>query len=201
MRRTRLRLLEGAKIGRQADRVAADFASALRSSDVRRYDVPKRDLPSSVNSARIKVSVSSAQPGIAVRGAFVHDTRAVEIDVEVSPEFAKRDVDEVEAEVREKLHHEFVHSTQPMDKLRKTPPAARGDDVSAMRDYYLNPEEAEAHVAGLKANASERGVSFRKVLDDRLAKIRHFAIKRGSSPESVDGMLRRVRKDWSRRSR
>ena len=199
MRRTPLLLLFEASLDKLADRIAASFIKGVRGKLRRTMTVDGSKLPNGIGKLTIKMSSSRSQPGIAVKGSFDHSSRDIQILVQVSPDFSPRDHKELEAELREKLRHEFEHSDQPASKLHNAPEAARPDDVSSIVDYYTDPAEAEAHVAGFKAHAKERGVSVREVIDARIKKIRHFALKKGSAQDKVDSALAKVKRAWLRR--
>jgi len=202
MRRRSLLLLES-ELADKATTMTNAFSKSVRASiaSLRKSGGLSLNL-SNLGTPRVKLVkftlvVEPKQSGVAVRGSYGHDSHDIVIQAQVRPGFSAADLDELFFEVQEKLRHELEHSRQEIDDLRGTPPSPNPAKAKSVRDYYMNPAEVSAHVAGLRHYAKARDMSFVDVIDERMDKLKYYMLKAGMKPRTAAKLAAQVKAAWS----
>jgi hypothetical protein len=202
MRRRSLRLLESELAAKATDmtntlakRVRSSVESLRKSGGVA-FNLSDLGIPR-VKLVKFVLVVEPKQSGVAVRGSYGHDSHDIVIQAQVRPGFSEADLDELFFEVQEKIRHELEHSGQDLGDLRGTPPPPNPAKPKSVRNYYTNPAEVAAHVAGLRQYAKARDLSFVDVVDARMDKLKYYMLKAGMKPRVAAKLAAQVKAAWS----
>ena len=108
--------------------------------------------------------------------AYTEDESVVEIEITVNPADGKKMFSKIQAELRNVIRHELEHLTQRGDNEkagkwmqfnRKARDIIR-DHPEQWYKYYLLPDEIDANLQGLQAQARSSKQPFHKVVNDFL---------------------------------
>ena len=133
-----------------------------------------------------------------VEGAWNFTDNRLEISIKInSPDgkFKPQFLEEMNERLAEITRHELEHFFQSED-LQKTSTASgqkflsNKSDIDARVDYYTNPAELPAFVAGINNLSKRTGKSFNQIVDEHMEKI-YSAVER-SNPDASKKELKKL---------
>lgn len=135
-----------------------------------------------------------------MEGAWNFTDNILEISIKInSPDgkFKPQFLEEINARLAEITRHELEHFFQSAD-LQKTSTTSgqkflsNKSDIDARVDYYTNPAELPAFVAGINNLSKRTGKSFNQIVDEHMKKI-YSAVER-SNPNASKEELEKIDK-------
>jgi hypothetical protein len=140
-----------------------------------------------------------------VEGAWSFTDNRLEILIKInSPDgmFKTQFLEEINERLSEVIRHELEHFFQSEDLQKASVEAGQKffsnkSDIDARVDYYTNPAELQAFVAGINNLSKRTGKSFSEIADEHMKKI-HSAAQRSNpdaSPEELK-KLDAIKQNW-----